>query len=324
MKKITDTVVVLDRGFYTTCTVNFHGATVVSWRIRNIEQLFMSREAVFDDKTIIRGGISFVFPRYGPWNFGPQHGFARIMRWKLEKPPTRLENGDVEAVFSLKDDHFTRSMWNYPFEILYTITLLERELHFDVKVRNLSPKLPFTFNPLLHTYFKVPNVVNCNIIGLQRKEKPKRKDDFIAEKAICEDDDMFEDINTTDDEKSPTPKEDATDNSDDSDDEFPVYIDQWTESLFPDTMDDHELEHAVEDKTIIIRKQNLPDTVLWNPWSEMAKTVPNFSSDEYMKMICFKTGHVVEPVKLLHGEEFHASLSLKIKCPDIDPKYLFW
>lgn len=62
---------------------------------------------------------SFVFPQFGPWSnpgptFGPNHGFARIVRWTLERGPERLPNGDIEAVLSLMDTDFTRSMWNYP------------------------------------------------------------------------------------------------------------------------------------------------------------------------------------------------------------------
>uniref|UniRef100_A0A182F1N5 Uncharacterized protein n=1 Tax=Anopheles albimanus TaxID=7167 RepID=A0A182F1N5_ANOAL len=36
-------VVVLDRGNNTTCTINLHGATVVSWRVNNQEQLFVRK-----------------------------------------------------------------------------------------------------------------------------------------------------------------------------------------------------------------------------------------------------------------------------------------
>lgn len=92
-----------------------------------------SKQAVFDGKKAIRGGIPFVFRKFlsfhliqqindlirlikaqfGPWTFGPQHGFARIVRWNLEKAPERLASGDVEAIFSIMDTDFTRSMWNY-------------------------------------------------------------------------------------------------------------------------------------------------------------------------------------------------------------------
>lgn len=52
--------------------------------------------------------------QFGQWSYGPQHGFARITRWTLERAPERSPSGDIEAVFSLMDNEFTRQMWNYP------------------------------------------------------------------------------------------------------------------------------------------------------------------------------------------------------------------
>lgn len=75
---------------------------------------FKSKLAVFDGKKAIRGGIPFVFPQFGASQFGPNHGFARIVRWTLERGPERLPSGDIEAVLSLCDSDFSRSMWNYP------------------------------------------------------------------------------------------------------------------------------------------------------------------------------------------------------------------
>lgn len=76
---------------------------------------YFSKLAVFDGKKAIRGGIPFVFPQFGASQFGPNHGFARIVRWTLERGPERLPNGDIEAVLSLCDSDFSRSMWNYPY-----------------------------------------------------------------------------------------------------------------------------------------------------------------------------------------------------------------
>lgn len=51
---------------------------------------------------------------FGPWACGPQHGFARIMPWTLERPPERNPaTGDVEAAFSLTDNEQTQHMWNH-------------------------------------------------------------------------------------------------------------------------------------------------------------------------------------------------------------------
>jgi len=31
-----------------------------------------------------------VAANFGPWQLGPQHGFARISPWLVEKPPTKV------------------------------------------------------------------------------------------------------------------------------------------------------------------------------------------------------------------------------------------
>ena len=56
-------VVIMDRGNNTTCIINLHGSTIVSWRVNNQEQLFVSKKSVFDGRQPIRGGINFVFPQ---------------------------------------------------------------------------------------------------------------------------------------------------------------------------------------------------------------------------------------------------------------------
>lgn len=84
----------------------------------------------------------------------------------MEKSPERLPSGDVEAIFSIMDNEFTRSMWNYPFRLTYRLILREKELHFNIGVYNPSKEHTFSFNLLLHTYFKVPDVRRCQITGL--------------------------------------------------------------------------------------------------------------------------------------------------------------
>lgn len=91
------------------------------------------------------------------------------------------------------DSEFTRSMWNFPlvihfsflssklslilnvifcvfffcrFRITYRLILREKELHFHIGVFNPSKDITFSFNLLLHTYLKVPDVRRCQISGL--------------------------------------------------------------------------------------------------------------------------------------------------------------
>ncbi|CAH0727569.1 unnamed protein product, partial [Brenthis ino] len=271
-------VVVLDRGNNTTCTVNLFGATVVSWRVNNQEQLFVSKQAVFDGKRAIRGGIPFVFPQFGQWAFGPQHGFARVARWHVEKMPERLPSGDVEAVFSLMDDDFTRSMWHFQFRLTYRLILREKELHFNIGVYNPSKELTFSCQLLLHTYFKVPDVRRCQITGMHG----------------C----MFIDKTREGAVYQETREV--------------VSINEWTDRIYQNTMQEHIITNVVSGRKMRIQKYNFPDTVIWNPWSEFAKEIPDFGDDEFPNMVCVEAGRVAAPIVLLPGTAFEASQILQV------------
>ncbi|XP_064077446.1 uncharacterized protein LOC135195046 [Macrobrachium nipponense] len=270
-------VVVLDRGNNTTCTVNLHGATVVSWRVNNQEQLFVSKQAIFDGKRAIRGGIPIVFPQFGPWSTGPQHGFARISRWELKKPPERLPTGDVEAIFQLLDNEFTRSMWNYPFSLTYRLILREKELHFNISVYNPGAEV-LSFTLLLHTYFKVPDVRRCQITGMRGCTYI----DKTREGALYQE---HRDV---------------------------VTISEWTDRIYQNTPLEHIITNVVSGRKMRIQKYNLVDTVVWNPWIEKAKEIPDFGEEEFPNLVCVEAGHVSTPVILPPGTVFEASQILQV------------
>lgn len=61
-----------------------------------------------------------------------------------------------------------------------------------------------------------------------------------------------------------------------------------------------------------IQKYNFPDTVIWNPWFDKAKEIPDFGDDEHPNMICVESGHVSAPVTLMPGTAFEASQILQV------------
>lgn len=71
-----------------------------------------------------RGGIKFAFPYFGTKINGPKHGLARFVPWSLDDGPTMKPDGNVEAVFSLTDTEYTRSVWCYRFKIWYRVRLI--------------------------------------------------------------------------------------------------------------------------------------------------------------------------------------------------------
>ena len=123
-----------------------------------------SSKSIFDNVKPIRGGIPFVFPKFGPWSFGPNHGFARINPWTIKGSHTSEHS--VSVTLELFFNESTRAMWGYKFRLEYTVTLGVNSLKLNVSVENLDPS-PFSFELLLHNYFHVDDVSKIAVSGLK-------------------------------------------------------------------------------------------------------------------------------------------------------------
>ncbi|XP_022918009.2 uncharacterized protein [Onthophagus taurus] len=271
--------ITLDRGSYTQCTLNLYGANITSWRIRNIEQLFVSTQAIADGKLAIRGGIPIVFPQYGPWQFGPHHGFARLMEWKIKQHPKKLENRDIEAIVYLEADYYSRSMWNFSFKAEYQIILQEYGIKLSITVFN-QDKESLNFNLLMHPYIQVPNMVNTKIVGLEGEFWDKTTDNLAEGVPIMK-----------------------------------IY--EFTDRVYKNTRSTHILTNVMENNKMKIEKENCPDTVIWNPGSENAKKFIDLLESEYARLICLATGHADQHLKVLPNESSTMKLSMHIMRDDI-------
>jgi glucose-6-phosphate 1-epimerase len=71
---------------------------------------------------------------------------------------------------------------------------------------------------------------------------------------------------------------------------------------------------VVEDGTprFDVVRDNLSDTVVWNPWIEKAKAMGDFSPDDgYKQMVCVEVGTVQGWQKLEKGEVFEGGQTIK-------------
>lgn len=53
-------------------------------------------------------------------------------------------------------------------------------------------------------------------------------------------------------------------------------------------------------------------SVVWNPWVEKAKEIPDFGEEEFPNLVCVEAGHVSAPVILPPGTVFEASQILQV------------
>ena len=129
-----------------------YGATITSWRVNDIELIFVSPKAKLDGTKAIRGGVPICFPSFGPWAAGPQHGFARTSIWEVTDTKDMSDQEDMSVTLTLNET----SAWDEKFKLSYTVTLKESSLELSLSVtnNNLETKTPFQFTTALHTYFK--------------------------------------------------------------------------------------------------------------------------------------------------------------------------
>ncbi|KAG4929658.1 hypothetical protein JHK86_046619 [Glycine max] len=69
------------------------------------------------------------------------------------------------------------------------------------------------------------------------------------------------------------------------------------------------LDHEKK-RTIVLRKDGLPDAVVWNPWDKKAKAISDFGDDEYKYMLCVEAAAIEKPITLKPGEEWKGRLEL--------------
>ncbi|KAK8189845.1 galactose mutarotase-like domain-containing protein, partial [Phyllosticta capitalensis] len=281
-------------------TVLLYGATVVSWKNADgTDNLWVSEKAALDGSKPVRGGIPVVFPVFGPppsnhaTSSLPQHGFARNSRWEYLGKSTSEASAEPEASttgttadssvkldFGLSSSNLSpeaRAAWPYDFGVVYSVTLGPNSLQTAVNVRNVGDKA-WDFQVLFHTYLAIKDISKTHLTGLLGVT--------YTDKVL--------NASTATESNSKLAITGETDR---------VYkaIPQSTTTVI------------VDDKPRFdVIRDNLPDTVVWNPWKEKAAAMGDFSPDDaYKQMICVEAGAVADWTKLEAGDTWEGGVTCK-------------
>lgn len=90
-----------------------------------------------------------------------------------------------------------------------------------------------------------------------------------------------------------------------------ITISQEVDRVYKNVQDKLLLEIG-DGSAISIEKNNLKDTVVWNPWIEKAKGLNDFDDEEYKNMVCVEAGSVADWVKLAGGQTWTAGQTLTV------------
>lgn len=141
--------------------VHHQGAHLSSWVYQGKEQLFLSRQALFEPAKAIRGGVPICFPQFAAFGPGRYHGFARNMLWQ----PCETSQPNLVR-FELVHNKDTLELWPHEFKAQFDIELMNNILNMCLRVENVGSDA-MEFTAALHSYFSVDAIQNAFVAGLQ-------------------------------------------------------------------------------------------------------------------------------------------------------------
>jgi len=261
--------VVLTTSSGASAEVYLNGGHLTSFKRGNGEEvIFMSTKAVFSQGKAIRGGVPICFPQFGPGEL-VQHGFARTSQWNLKE--TRPDS----IILELLDSDDTFKLWPHLFSVDLTVhikgnTTGKEVLIMELNVKNRNRDKPFTFTTALHTYFKIKDVHSISVHGLKG-------------------------ISYIDKVSSGKKVEETSDD---------IQLTGETDRVYEHVK--HDVKMNSKDDSILLKRHNFPDVVVWNLWSEKAKAMADMGDDDWVGFICAEAAATSTPITLEAGHNWKA------------------
>jgi glucose-6-phosphate 1-epimerase len=254
--------------------IYLNGAHVTSWiPSGDEEQLFLSPLSRFEPGASIRGGVPVIFPQFSGEGPLPKHGFARKQSWQFSDA-VKAKDG-VIARFQARDDASTRAIWPYSFSNELDVLVGGHQLQVTLTVANTG-STPFRFTAGLHTYFKVKDIADVAVEGLGGLPYL----DTVGERTqrVQEDDELT--------------------------------FDGEVDRIYYNAP--HRLVLREDSRKLTIESGGFSDAVVWNPWAELAASLPDMEADGYCRMVCIEAVVVGSPVELASGQRWSGYQNIKV------------
>lgn len=185
-------------------------------------------------------------------------------------------NNKASVDLLLKPSEDDLKCWPHCFELRLRVSLsMDGDLSLISRVRNVNGK-PFSFAFAYHTHLSVSDISEVRIEGLETLDY---LDNLSQRERFTEQGDAIT---------------------------FESEVDRvYVGCPGVIAVLDHEKK-----RTFIVRKEGLPDIVVWNPWEKKSKMMTDFGDDEYKQMLCVDAAAVERAITLKPGEEWTGKLEL--------------
>lgn len=252
--------------------LSLFGGQLLSWVPAGGEEcLYLSPLAEYDARTPLRGGVPVCFPQFAAQGPLPRHGLLRTRLWSAE----RVESDDDHAlaVLHCTDNETSRAQWPHCFEAELSVAIADNRIDIEFEACNTGADR-FSFTGALHTYLRVEEVEETELIGLSGY-------DYLDS---CHN------------------GERRTDTGDH------LRIEAETDRIYLGV--ERTLLLRAPGRSLGIHATHFPDVVVWNPWLEKSAALPDLPGRDFRRMLCVEAAVVDKPIELAPGESWWGRQSL--------------
>ncbi|WFB37251.1 D-hexose-6-phosphate mutarotase [Kiritimatiellota bacterium B12222] len=260
-------------------TVYVHGAHVTAFQPADAEPvLWMSAKSHYADGQPLRGGVPICWPWFGPNPQDatlPAHGVARLRAWTVLSSSV-LHDGRCQLRLGFTPEGDECNVVPAGLRLEYTITVGET-LTLELDTLN-EGDTPTAAEDALHSYFDLKDPKTTLITGLDG----------------CTYLDQLEN-------GAHKVQSGAVDFVAETD---RIYSHPNGETLIQD---------KASGRTISIRQRGAKNAVVWNPWINKSKAMPDFGDDEWMGMCCVEAANCKKDrIQLLPGNLHRTRLKISL------------
>ncbi|MGH1349798.1 MAG: D-hexose-6-phosphate mutarotase [Methyloligellaceae bacterium] len=246
------------------------GAQLLQWKPHGQDDvIWLSPGASFSPGKPIRGGIPICWPWFGmhpTTSEYPSHGLARRNPWKLQ---TNEDLGDRTLIeFEFINNDFE----SWPYYCSATLKFhIGQTLDIQLTTKNLSQTCQLAYTQALHTYFKVGDIRELEVRGLENTQYINK----LKRNAFGKD-------------------------------STPLTIDTEIDRIYMSPADNIIIDDYSMKRKINISHKGANAIVVWNPGKKKAETMGDMGfADSYKQMLCVETATAGKQCMILEPGEQH-------------------
>lgn len=241
--------------------VALHGAQVLNWVIGGIGLLWLSPVARIRAGKGLRGGIPVCWPWFADHPDDPSkpaHGFVRHQDWSVAG--TCATPDAVSITLATATTEADQALWPHRAELRLTVRL-GAALALQLETQNVG-HVPFPLSEALHTYFRVSDIANVAVTGLEGRDYLDKLDAFVRKSQAG-----------------------------------PIAIAGEVDRIYLGDTSRIVIEDRGTGRRLLVASTGSRSAVVWNPWTAKSARLGDMGSPEaYRQMLCVETANAGDDV----------------------------